>query len=75
MSFILVRILLVTLFCKNGFGDSRINLGRKIDITDAPYMARVRIKQSPTVGSACDGTIISDMYILTAGHCRMAFLN
>lgn len=32
-------------------------------------MARVRIKQSATVGGACDGSIISDTYILTAGHC------
>lgn len=74
MSLIFVRILLVISLCRNGFGNSRINQGTPIDITNAPYMARVRIKLSPTVGFACDGSILSDSYILTAGHCRMAFL-
>lgn len=74
MSFIFVRILLVTLICKNGFGTLRVNQGRPIDIEDAPYMARVSIKQSPTDGGACDGTILSDLYILTAGHCMDDFI-
>lgn len=73
MSFIFVRILFVTLVWKNGFGQERINKGSPIDIRNAPYMARVRIKQSATVGGACDGTILNELYILTAGHCTIFF--
>lgn len=70
MSLIFVRLLLFVLLLKNGLGQSRVNQGREIDLEDAPYMARVRIKVSPDNGGACDGSILSDMFILTAGHCK-----
>lgn len=50
MSLLDARILLISLVLKYGFGQPRINQGREIDITDAPYMARVRFKISDDYG-------------------------
>lgn len=56
-----------------GLGLARINQGQMIDIDDAPYMARVRIKLNDTIGGACGGSILSSTLILTAGHCKLIF--
>lgn len=60
-----IRVLLLTLICESAFGKGRINNGYEVDIEQAPYMARVR-----TGIGACDGSILSELYILTAGHCK-----
>lgn len=62
--------LILIAICKSAFGAERINMGRNITITMAPYMARISIKIGPDDGGACDGSILSDLYILTAGHCK-----
>lgn len=64
------RFLILVAVCNSAFGEEKINMGRNITIAMAPYMARISIKISTFVGYACDGSILSDLYILTAGHCK-----
>lgn len=73
---IFVGILLVSVCFESGSGSvqSRINRGKTLEIKDAPYMAVVRIKVNATVGGYCSGSILSDMLILTAGHCKSLFI-
>lgn len=73
MSKTFVQILLLSLLCKSGLGKSRVNKGNEIEIEDAPYMAYVQIRLTATKGLACDGSILSDSFILTAGHCKLIF--
>lgn len=74
MSLIFVQILLILSLCRNGFAKSRVNQGMEIDIEDAPYMARVQVLLNATLALGCDGSILSEWYLLTAGHCKTTFL-
>lgn len=59
-------ILFSLLVVEQVFGNGRILNGYPIDIEQAPYMAYLSISD---VGS-CGGSIVSDRFILTAGHCK-----
>lgn len=56
--------------------NSRIYRGYAINITDAPWMAYVRYMTYNEYGTRvdyfCGGTIVNEMYILTAGHCKFS---
>lgn len=71
MEFFLVKILAFLFLVRSeAFEQSRINMGYPIDIEQAPYMAKLFLKFNETNGSECGGSILSDQYILTAGHCK-----
>lgn len=74
MSLIFVQILLILSLCKNGFAKSRVNQGMEIDIEDAPYMARLQVLLNATLALGCDASILSEWFLLTAGHCKNNFL-
>ncbi|XP_037032523.1 trypsin 3A1-like [Bradysia coprophila] len=52
----------------DGGSSSRIYGGYKIDITAAPWMAYIQYNKKSSY-SFCGGTIVNQMFILTAAHC------
>jgi hypothetical protein len=51
----------------------RIMNGYPVDIESAPYMARITYRHS-NGWNYCSGSILNDRFILTAGHCKMNFI-
>lgn len=70
MASLILRLGLLIVVSESVYGQGRVNMGYPIDIDMAPYMAQVMIKYNDSYGLACDGTILNDQYILTAGHCK-----
>lgn len=63
---VLCTVFLGNLSCYLGQLESRIVYGKKANIDDYPHLVQIR----NNVGNyICGGSIISDSWILTAGHC------
>jgi secreted trypsin-like serine protease len=64
---LLIFCSLALFFIDSALAGSRILNGYPIDVEQAPYIAHVVIEG---LGS-CTGSIVSENYILTAGHCEL----
>lgn len=52
-------------------GSSRVYGGHPIPITDAPWMAFIKYNERGNSYTYCGGTIINNMFVLTAAHCKL----
>jgi secreted trypsin-like serine protease len=69
---IILLILSVSIYTLNAnlnVNNIKILSGYSIDITDAPFMAKIEVKFNQG-HSYCGGSIIRNNFILTAAHCK-----